>query len=179
MTQMYFIALVAPQQINGQILRWKELMKERFGCLVALRSPAHITLIPPFWMDIAVEDELTRAISEFAEQGFSFEVQLRNFGAFKPRVIYVDVVKNELLSAVQLRLEQHLRSKQRFAIKEEIRPFHPHVTIATRDLGKQSFLEAWGQFNSKKFEATWKCSGVSLLRHNQKNWDVIFTSQFK
>ena len=64
---MYFMAIVAPEEVNGTILKWKELIKERFGCVVALRSPAHITLIPPFWLDEKKEHQLKDGIGEFSQ----------------------------------------------------------------------------------------------------------------
>ncbi len=63
-------------------------------------------------------------------------------------------------------------------IKED-RPFHPHLTIATRDLRKKAFYEAWEHFKKKEYAAEWITEGISLLRHNKKNWDVLFTSQFQ
>jgi len=51
--------------------------------------------------------------------------------------------------------------------------------LATRDLYKKAFQEAWEIFSKKKYEALWMVSGISLLRHNKKNWDVIFTSQYE
>ncbi len=59
---MYFVALVAPPDINADVLKWKNFFKEKFGCTVALKSPAHITLIPPFWMKEESEDDLIAAI---------------------------------------------------------------------------------------------------------------------
>ena len=63
---MYFIALVAPEDINKQVLKWKHWMKERYRCEVALRSPAHITLVPPFWMKPDLENKLARSITDFS-----------------------------------------------------------------------------------------------------------------
>jgi 2'-5' RNA ligase len=176
---MYFIAVVAPKEINEALLTWKKLMKDRFDCSVGLRSPAHVTLIPPFWMDDVLESKLEDVINDFSQQQKPLEIRLKNFGFFKPKVIYVDVLRSHPLKELQARLQQHLINRNLFFIKEEDRPFHPHVTIATRDLYKQAFKEAWEIFKEKKFEAVWSATGVSLLRHNQKNWDVIFTSQFK
>jgi hypothetical protein len=53
------------------------------------------------------------------------------------------------------------------------------MSLATRDLYKKAFYEAWEIFSVKKYEASWEVNGISLLRHNKKNWDVIFTSQFE
>ena len=48
--RMYFIAIVLPDELNKKVLKWKNFMHDKFGCKVGLKSPAHITFIPPFWM---------------------------------------------------------------------------------------------------------------------------------
>lgn len=176
---MYFIALVASKEINEDVLKWKHFMRERFNCTVALRSPAHITLVPPFWMKDEIEAKLKDSIESFSHGQTSFELNLKNFSAFKPRVIYVDVQFNEALDKLHFALYESLILANVFPIEKEERPFHPHITIATRDLPKGSFHEAWPVFKEKKYEASWIVNSISLLRHNQKNWDVIFTSQFE
>jgi 2'-5' RNA ligase len=179
MAKMYFIAIVAPKEIADDVLNWKNLMKERFNCLVALRSPTHITLVPPFWMDELLEHKLKDSIAAFSQQQPSFEIYLENFGAFRPRVIFVDVVANRSLEALYAQLLQFLIAPNIFPVKKDDRPFHPHITIATRDLHKKTFQEAWEIFSGKEYKTSWRAESVSLLRHNQKNWDVIFTSQFQ
>jgi 2'-5' RNA ligase len=179
MVSMYFIAFVAPADINRQVLNWKQFMQEHFGCTVALRSPAHITLIPPFWMDEALEKDLEATISEFSKGQTGFKIDLKDFSAFKPKVIYVDVPKNEFLQTLHPQLQNFLAGSEKYPVKIEERSFHPHVTIAGRDLHKKDFYKAWEIFKEKKYKAAWNINGVSLLKHNQKNWDVIFTSQFQ
>ena len=176
---MYFVALVASQEINEDVLKWKNFFKEKYQCIVALKSPAHITLIPPFWMNEDLEPDLVRSITEFSDNKNKFEVLLKDFAAFKPRVIYVDVVKNEKLDDLHFSLNDFILKQSKFPIKKDDRPFHPHVTLATRDLHKKAFYEAWEIFSKKKYEADWLANGISLLRHNKKNWDVILTSQFE
>jgi 2'-5' RNA ligase len=177
MPEMYFIALVAPEEVNQQVLRWKNFMKENYGCVVALRSPAHITLIPPFWMDRQLEEDLKADITTFSNGGFSFPIELRNFSAFQPKVIFIEVVENNALQTLQSHFESFLVSKDLYPIKADSRPFHPHVTIANRDLHKKAFYEAWQILKEKPFHANWVANGISLLKHNQKKWDVVFTSQ--
>ena len=176
---MYFVALVAPEEIDRQILKWKNFFKENYGCTVALKSPAHITLIPPFWMNEELEKDLIKSIDEFSTAKNKFEIALKDFAAFKPRVIYVDVLKNELLNGLHESLSDFIYKQNKFPIKKEDRSFHPHVTLATRDLYKKAFYEAWEIFSVRKYEVLWLVKGISLLRHNKKNWDVIFTSQFE
>ena len=63
--KMYFIGIAAPAEVNEQVLQWKHYMRDHYGCTVALRSPAHITLIPPFWMEEVLEKELIKDILKY------------------------------------------------------------------------------------------------------------------
>jgi len=175
---MYFIALVLPAEINDEVLKWKIFMRDHFDCVVALRSPAHVTLVPPFWMSDNLENKLEDTINQFSQLEGSFEINLKNFSAFKPHVIYVDVLPSARLETLHTRLLEYLIVSDLFPIKKEDRPFHPHVTIATRDLYKKAFNEAWEIFKKENYEASCRIDGISLLKHNQKNWDVVSTSQF-
>ena len=154
-------------------------MQERYGCAAALRSPAHITLVPPFWMRPELEESLQDSIHAFAITQSGFILQLNNFANFKPRVIFIDVVLNDPLIGLKDELFDCLFKQNKYPLKKDDRPFHPHVTIAARDLHKKSFYEAWEHFKEKKYKAEWMAGSLSLLRHNKKNWDVIATSQFK
>jgi 2'-5' RNA ligase len=125
-----------------------------------------------------LENDLINSIREFSISKPKFEITLQNFAAFSPKVIFVDVVKSEILNGLCRSFADFIINQNKFPIKKEDRPFHPHVTLATRDLYKKAFQEAWDIFSKKKYEALWIVSGLSLLRHNKKNWDVIYTSQF-
>jgi len=178
MARMYFIALVAPQEINEKVLTWKNYMKEHHGCVVALRSPAHVTLIPPFWMDESKQSTLISNITEFSTDKNSFDIGLKNFSCFKPRVIYIQVEPNDRLQQIHRELVEFLISKSTVPIDVDERPFTAHLTIATRDLHKKAFHEAWEVFKEKKYQASWNVKGISLLKHDEKKWEVIFTSHF-
>lgn len=176
---MYFLALVAPESINRDVLKWKQYFRDRFGCVAALRSPAHITLIPPFRMDKGSEGHLTEQMNEFSLLRGSFEIRLQNFSCFKPRVIFIGVEENETLQELAASFRQFLCLPGTDPVGKEDRPFHPHVTLATRDIRKKAFYEAWEMFSPKKYRATWTVEGISVLKHNGRHWDVISTSAFK
>lgn len=175
---MYYLAILAPEEINKEVLKWKNFFKERFNCIKALNSPAHITLIPPFWMNNELETELADFLKEFCMGRKKFIIQLKDFSAFKQKVIYVDIVKNEKLEILHKIFNDCILSLQKFPIKKDKNIFQPHITIATRDLYKKDFKEAWEIFFKKKYETEWVATGISLLMHNKKNWEVISTSQF-
>jgi 2'-5' RNA ligase len=175
---MYFVALVLPDELNHEILKWKHYMHERFQCSVGLKSPAHITLVPPFWLDEAKENNLLADLNNIVENHHPFTIKTKNFSVFKPRTIFIDVEKNEALGNLKEKVDLSFKNKELYSIKTDNRPFHPHITIATRDLFKKSFYEAWPVFEKERFEKKWQAAGISVLRHNKKNWDVIYTSQF-
>jgi len=175
---MYFIAIVLPGELNKKVQKWKELMHEKYGCTVGLRSPAHITFIPPFWMEEGKEQQLIADVDTISSPVHPFTIAINNFSAFKPRTIFADVVVNDELRSLKAAVDAYF-SKTAYKIKIDNRPFHPHITIATRDLHKKDFHEAWPMFETKRFRAEWEANGLSVLRHNTTNWDVIYTSVFK
>ena len=177
-TEMYFIAHVLPAELNDKIELYKQLMLERYGCKVGLKSPAHITLIPPFWLATAKEKDLVMDLDLISMLHFPFIIYTNNFASFSPRTIFIDVTGNKELNALKSSVESKFTKNKEYNLKVEDRPFKPHITIATRDLTKKSFGEAWAYFANKKFEKQWVANSISLLHHNKKNWDVIHTSQF-
>jgi len=169
---MYFIAIVAPEHVNRQAQQWKHYMRDHYGCTVALRSPAHITLIPPFWMEQSLEEQLTNDVAAFAVKHVSFEITLKNFDAFKPRVIFVHVEPNEQLLQLKLSLEEHLLARQQYPVKKESRPFHPHLTIANRDLRKKDFAPAFEHFSKIDYTERFIAGSITILKHAGAAWDV-------
>ena len=169
---LYFVAIVAPAAVNEQVRVWKQYMLDHFNCRVALRSPAHITLIPPFHLQKEQEGTLMSALDHCKKNMVAFDIMLKDFAAFKPRVIYVDVVPDRRLTEVKRSVEE-LLYESGFPIKKETRPFHPHVTLANRDLKREDFPKAWEYFSNLKYEATFSADNISLLRSGQGGWEIV------
>lgn len=176
--KMYFIAIVLPNNLNAPILKLKQWMHEDWGCKVGLKSPAHLTLVPPFWMDETLEQSLLQDLDGLGAQLSSFEVATNNFSAFKPRTIFIATAPNEALAKAKKVTDQFIKERPQYGAKVDNRPFHPHITIATRDLRKSAFSEAWPRFESDIFQETFLADGISLLRHNGQLWEVAHTSLF-
>ena len=154
-------------------------MLEKYNCKVGLKSPAHITLVPPFWLEEEKEKALIEDIDVLSEQLRPFSMSTNDFSAFKPKTIFIALATNGTLGSVKKATDDFFGNNPFYNIRVDNRPFHPHITIATRDLYKKSFQEMWPWFAEKKFGEEWTAEGISILRHNKKNWDVIYTSQFK
>ena len=169
---MYFVALVCPPALDGKILRYKYWMKEQFGCVVALRSPAHITLVPPFWLNEAKEPELIKSLESFSTGVVKPEIHVNGFSHFGNRVLFAAVESNEDLQLLKQKTGDHFTTAFP-AIKKDGRPFHPHITIANRDMRPSHFEQAWQYFRGKKLDEKFIASRISLLKLDRGRWLVI------
>ena len=170
---MYFVAIVCPEQINEKVEHFKQWMKDRFGCVVAMKSPAHITLIPPFWLAQERENELMNTILSFNVEHGLQKIELEGFSHFRKNVLYIQVKKNTWLSELKSLTEKHFMERTGDVIKKDDRPFHPHITIANRDMKPAHFEKAWEHFSSKEFSEAFDMNSISLLKLIQAKWNVI------
>ena len=175
---MYFLAVLTPPQVNSKVLEWKYYMREHFGCVVALRSPAHITMIPPFWMKEELEATLIADVESFSTRHTPIKIELEDFDAFRPKVIFLHVKTNEPLSRLRVELENFLVLKEIYPIKPESRPFHPHVTIANRDLLRKDFQEAFTHFKKIAYKQTYMAGDIALLKHLGGEWKTVYQFNF-
>ncbi len=168
---LYFISLIPPEPFREQAWKLKEYFRDTYNSKASLNSPPHITLCPPFVLS-STEEELVEALTQKAEGFNPFEVCLQNFGAFPPRVIYIDVEPQPVMNVLQTELK---RLVPRFAEKDNRwkteGSYHPHMTLAFRDLEKQQFREAWKEFNERELSYCWLAESFTLLRHNGKHWE--------
>jgi 2'-5' RNA ligase len=59
------------------------------------------------------------------------------------------------------------------SIKKDDRPFHPHITIANRDMKPARFEKAWEHFSNKEFTESFDTNSIFLLKLNDGKWNVI------
>lgn len=168
---LYFIAIVPPEPIYGEALALKNQFKDQYNSKAALNSPPHITLHMPFKWKESKEAELASSLETFAVKQKSFELKLTGFGAFEPRVIFIDVRKDEMLTDLQKRLKRFCKTELNlFNADYKEFAYHPHLTLAFRDLKKPEFYKAWEEFKERKFEATVNVVSITLLKHDGKEW---------
>lgn len=177
---MYYVAVVCPPQIDDKVLQFKNWMKQQFGCIVALKSPAHITLIPPFWMNEQREDALKQAMMSFKSDMKELEIHLDGFSHFDNRVLFINVTANRMLQELKNQVERHFVTSFADVIKIDRRTFQPHITIANRDLRPADFEKAWQQFSNKEFKETFQIKDISILRlkRSDPNWQMIHNNKW-
>ncbi len=170
MVQKYFIAIVIPEPIQSLIMHEKHYVADNFASKGALRSPAHITLHMPFQWEEEKEEKLVSVLNKVNHQ--PFELELNNYNCFAPRVVFIDVIQNEALFSFQKLIVNTAKEKLNlFNQAEDMRGFHPHVTIAFRDLKKASFSLAYDYYKNKNFNQSFVCESYHLLKQKANIWE--------
>ncbi len=173
----YFLAIIIPEPFFAEIEAIKRDLQDKHGLKGALRSPCHITLHRPFEWKEEKEQLLMEGLTIF-KYSEAFPIHLNGFDFFEPRVVFVNVVPNENLTALHFALSRFAREKFRLLNETgDLRGFHPHVTIAFRDLKKPKFYELQTNFVNKPFEASFECNHFSLLKLG-KTWEEIHRFSF-
>lgn len=176
----FFIALVPPQDIQDYTLKIQQSFAETYQSRKALNSPPHITLQAPFeWVldNVAV---LEQSIRMFASTKTPVPITLKGFGAFAPRVIYINVLRTPELLTMQSDLLEHMQTSCGIVDPvSKTRPFSPHITVAYRDLTKPNFRAAWPEFHNRPLEFEYTSlkfefivSQLTLLIHDGKRWTI-------
>ena len=173
-SSLYFIAITPTSEISEKITAFKKYFADSHNSKGALKSPPHITLHMPFWWKNKREEELTDFLKNFAIKQDPFEVELKNFGAFPKKVIFVDVVKNEALTDLYKNLTREIRSNLKIMNESyKNRGYTPHITIAYKDLKPQAFTAAWPEFKDRIFDHSFIVDNIILLKHNTKFWEIF------
>ena len=172
MLQKYFIAIVPPEPLLSEIKEIKRSIFENYQTKGALMSPGHITLHLPFSFEETKEDKLIDCLQAF-QFYTSLTISLNNYGCFEPRVVFINVAEQEALFEMQKQLVKHVKQNlQIFNQSDDMRGFHPHVTIAFRDLKKQNFYKVWEEYKSKLYTEVFPCNSFALLKHDKDQWYV-------
>ncbi len=170
---LYYIAAVCSEEVNAEIKVFKDFMQKNFGCRAAQKSPAHLTIVPPFKTEELRETEMKKFVDAFNIGLIPFDIQLKGFSHFDDRVIFVDVVENPDLRAAEQECNKEFAEK--FPdVDFKMKPaFNPHVTIATRDIPAGKFDLAWDNFKDKALDTSFTCKGFAVLKLKEGKWDII------
>lgn len=176
--QRYFLALIPQEPLDQKIYDVKVQIAENFNSKGALKSPAHLTLHMPFLWKERNEDRLIQKLVQ-ATSFESFNLFLDGFGAFPPKTIYVKNKASAKLQAFQKELCQFTKRNLHLYNSTHNRGFHPHITVAFRDLKKEQFEMVWSEYQDKKFEAKMVVNSFWLLKHDGKLWHAYKEFEFK
>jgi 2'-5' RNA ligase len=129
--------------------------------------------VPPFRADEAQLEHLCRQLKTIAKKASKFELKVRGYGAFKPRVIYLDVPEKQEAMVLRQKLLSLLMPEMR-GKKAKL-----HITLAARDMNIEMFLKAWEANIDQPFKASFVVDSVHLLKHDGAKWQFYQEFKFK
>ena len=103
------------------------------------------------------EKALVDTLQLFSSDIDTLKIHLNGFSHFGKRVLFVKVNENPALEEVKKQVENHFSKVFNDVFKKGDRTFHPHVTIANRDIKPSDFLTAWEYFS--KSSGQWNIIG--------------------
>lgn len=171
---LYFLGLQPPFALAATITQLKEDISRRYGCTHALNVPPHLTLVPPFRVGTGMQG-LGGKMPAFAASVSPFPVYLRGFGYFENahnRVIFVAVDATSPLQDICRGLSGLVCETLTGMPRRKEEDFHPHITLAHRDLTSDAFYEAWPHYQNTVFEATFTAQEITLFVHQDRHWEV-------
>ncbi len=166
---LHFWALIPSDPVQKEITAFKLEAGQLFHTTKALRSPAHVTLIPPFRGSDRQILDIDLCVAEVAQTFQPFDLVCQGFGCFAPRVIFVSLLASDELRLLHQTLTICSPKAEGPAIPYPSR-FHPHMTVAFRDLDRQVFSAAWTHFQSRPYERSWTATGIWRLTHAGASW---------
>ena len=141
-------------------------------------KPAAYYAFPPFCLARQTTARPDQKPGSFAKGLPAFYVELKNFEAFPPRVIFVKPLRNKQLELLFQKLIRHLELNFHCTDARNARPFHPHMTIAHRDLPEDSFPAIWTAFRDKSYERIFRVNAIVLLKQENGRWEPLQTFPF-
>ena len=171
MKELYFIALLPPADLSEQIHQIRLQCSEKFGVYKALRPPVHITLYPPFRFEEILEKKLIHIIRQKTRGQAVFTQYLKDFGHFRKEVVFIKAPASPELTGLQQTVS---------ALFQKVDPkrfqspaFHPHITIAYRDVRPETFNDIWAEYKNQTYSAHFIAEHFTLLKHDKIRWNAV------
>lgn len=169
----YFIAIVPDGLIQTEAVSIKLEMKELFNLKYALQSPAHVTLKMPFNWNEAKEEKLTHSLAKFFKNFMPFQIHFHGMGRFGKRVIYIKVKESIPLEVMQTDLVNFCKKDLNLVKELSDSAFHPHMTVAFKDLKTKRFDEYWNYAAQRILDFDFEVEKVCLLKRTENRWHII------
>lgn len=165
------IALLPPDPLSALVRTEQERIAATWGPHHALRTPPHITIIPPIEIPADEIDDLEQIAVEIARDHSAFSLRLRGYGAFPPRVVFMKPMPSEALDNLyrdwRTRLEEKMPS---ILARYPEKPYRPHMTLAHRDVTDDQFHEMWMHYGERRLDITFKVKAFSILDGTPTGW---------
>ena len=177
--QKYFLALIPPPEVLQKVQDLKLVIRDEFGIKYALKSPPHVTLKMPFNYNEAKEMLLEQKLRDFLKAQMPITVRISGVGNFGNRVIFLGIEKTRELVELQSSLKVFCKKELNLVDELSDRNYHPHMTVAFKDLKPSQFGGVLGLVKGGSFEAEYLASDLMILKRIEQKWILYKKIQFQ
>jgi 2'-5' RNA ligase len=169
--QLYFIALVPPKNIREEVLDFQRLAEEKFNSKVTLRSPVHLTLVPPFKASLDELKQISKKITGCLKNNHRpLATTITGFYHFSNRVIMLEVSKT---IALEVLFTDIMLAASEITYNHGYTKFVPHITIANRDLIPEVFDKAYEYFSHIPYSRNFIADEIAIFSFDHGTWSAI------
>lgn len=168
--QKYFLAIVPEGAIQDNCTEIKNEIRNQFNVKYALKSPAHVTLKMPFSYNEAKVEKLIQVLRKFLIQFESFPISIGGVDTFGKRVIFLKIKADDRLTKLQAELKVFCKRELNLVDELSDRNFHPHMTIAFKDLKEIHFDEILNLVKKRSIQEEYFVSNIHLLKRIEGRW---------
>ncbi len=171
---LFYISILCPDAVENKVKVFKDYMLEKFACKAAAKSPAHITIIPPFRAEDDLIPSLLDFVTTFNIGVVPFDISLNGYGQFGDRVLFIDVAPNESLQSLEKECSAEFNEKFPSIIFRTKPDFNPHITLATRDIPEGKISEARQYFETQhSIEESFEAASLALMKLDNGWWKRV------
>ena len=170
-SQLKLIALLLPDAISQHVKNEQQFIAKTWGPKHALRTPPHITIIPPLSVTDDEEKSLLKIGEKIRQSTHVFTLHLDQYDTFKPRVVFIHLSDSSELNVLHdlwrkdlMKIMPHLMDRY------PERPYHPHITLANRDVTPDQFKKIWAHYAEKTYTASFQINTFWILNHEHHGW---------
>ena len=168
--QKYFLAIAPEGEFEEQVTNLKLEIKNRFQAKYALKSPPHITVKMPFSYNEAKEERLIKELGGFINRYEPMHISVGGVHTFGNRVIYLGVSAGPELYDFQSDLKTFCKREMNLVDELSDRNFHPHMTIAFKDIKKAQFDNIFHYAKEVNLKEDLNVNEILLLKKLEGVW---------
>lgn len=179
--QTHFIGVLLPEDITLTLEDCRRYMNQAYGCKSGHKTPIHVTLVPPFALqeEFSTRD-LVSAIEKYVlPQNLGFLAHIENFDAFGDRTIFANVISSEKWTKLRDETVKAILKTCPGCTKKDQRPFHPHGTIANRDIPLGVMKKALETMNELNLVEDFPVDNITIFERQGFCWEAVVSIPIK
>ena len=108
-----------------------------------------------------------------ADKTKPFQIEFTGYGCFKNSVIYMDMVVSSQIENLYREWRTALETGMPHLLKRyPDRPYHPHLTLAHRDVSPEVFKLMWEYYKEREHKTSVTFRSFGILHQQPAKWVV-------